>query len=225
MISGIEPTTFRLVAQWLNQLRHQQRAPHYSISLQVAALLGLLNPEDAVTTNCRNVGTNLPVDTASKTTLLFSSVPQKTSLWLLWLYITWFSLCNRVVTICTTWFNTKCFMSLSVLVFVCSVRIMLTINRHDTVIEHWHIYFCNEDGVLSVRQDLHSPTTTQAQFAVCRTVPDLMACTETPTVTWSTVRRHWQFANKQNLPNLHCVVSVWLSTRVFVSEFQPRCSW
>ena len=29
--SGIEHATFRLVAQWLNQLRHQQRAPIYYI--------------------------------------------------------------------------------------------------------------------------------------------------------------------------------------------------
>jgi len=75
---------------------------YYTISLQVAALLGLLGPEDAVITNCPNVGTNLPVDTVSKTTLLFSSVPQKTSLRLLWLSITRFRLCNRVVTLCTT---------------------------------------------------------------------------------------------------------------------------
>jgi len=32
-----------------------------------------------------------------------------------------------------------------------------------------------------VRQDLHSPTSTQVQFAVCRTVP---AVTETRTVTY-----------------------------------------
>ena len=55
------------------------RAPYmyiyHTVSLQVAALLGLFDPEDAVITSCRNVGTCLPVDTASKTTLLFSSVP------------------------------------------------------------------------------------------------------------------------------------------------------
>ena len=89
---------------------------YYTISLQAATLLGLLDPEDAVITNCRNVGTYLPVDIASNPTLLFSSIPQKTSLWL---YITWFSLYNRVVTIYTTCFNTKCFISLSV--FMCSV--------------------------------------------------------------------------------------------------------
>jgi hypothetical protein len=35
--SGVEPATFRLVAQCLNQLRHQQRASFLLINSKVAA--------------------------------------------------------------------------------------------------------------------------------------------------------------------------------------------
>ena len=196
---------------------------YHTISLQVATLLGLLFPEYAVITNCRNVGTYLPVDTASKPTLLFSSVPQKTSLWLLCLILHG-SVCTTIcTTIFTTMYNyvqlyvppasTQNVFYLTQYIYV--FGIMLTINRHDTPIEHWYIYLCNEDGVFSVRQDLYSPITTHAQSAVCCTVP----------VLTRTVRRHWCTANKQNLPNLHCVVSAWLSAKVFVFEFQPRSSW
>jgi len=79
--------------------------------------------------------------------------------------------------------------------------------------------------VFSVRRDLHSPTTTQAQFAVCVRCACRNKSTETRTVTWSTVKRHWSTANKQNLSSLHCVVIAWLSARVFVFKFQTCCLW